>query len=403
MRVDRFFRVSEFLAVVLGLACLEAYASRSVLSCSGRWDFKAGESEVWRQVDVPHDATVGRSPVRCPDLGDHGYVSGGRFFYRKAIATPPEAAGGRLSLRFDGVYYDSTVSVNGTVVGGRKSGYLPFEVPLDAGRMTNLVEVTVDARTPNTRWNPGAGILRNVSLVVRRGFALEPERVFVRTVSADGKRAELRIEVEGAEIVSPKDGRLVVMHDESLLRTAGVDRKICDCTTQELDALHLQETEEKIPYLEEVLPIFEGRTPLVIEIKAFGKNHAALTQQVCELLDRFPKLQYCIESFDPRVLLWLRKHRPEIIRGQLSANFIKDRNGLSAFAAFALTHLFTNVLTMPHFVAYKYHDRGCIGAAISRTLWGVQEFSWTLRSVQEVTETKKNGALPIFELCRPDI
>ena len=210
MRVDRFFRVSEFLAVVLGLACLEAYASRSVLSCSGRWDFKAGESEVWRQVDVPHDATADRSPVRCPDLGDHGYVSGGRFFYRKAIATPPEAAGGRLSLRFDGVYYDSTVSVNGTVVGGRKSGYLPFEVPLDAGRMTNFVEVTVDARTPNTRWNPGAGLLRTVALVARRGFALEPEQVFVRTVSADGKRAELRIEVEGAEIVSPKDGRLVI-------------------------------------------------------------------------------------------------------------------------------------------------------------------------------------------------
>lgn len=200
-----------------------------------------------------------------------------------------------------------------------------------------------------------------------------------------------------------KDGRLVVMHDESLLRTAGVERNICDCTVQELDALHLQETEEKIPYLEEVLPIFEGRAPLVIEIKAYGKNHADLTQQVCELLDRFPKLQYCIESFDPRVLLWLRKHRPEIIRGQLSANFIKDRNGLSAFTAFALTHLCTNVLTMPHFVAYKFQDRGCLGAVVSRKLWGVQEFSWTLRTVQEVTETKKNGALPIFELCRPDI
>lgn len=200
-----------------------------------------------------------------------------------------------------------------------------------------------------------------------------------------------------------RDGRLVVMHDESLLRTAGVDRNIADCTGPELDALHLQGTEEKIPYLEEVLPIFEGRTPLVIEIKAFGGNHAALTQAVCDLLDRFPKLQFCIESFDPRVLLWLKKHRPEIVRGQLSENFIKDRNGLNLLTAFLLTHLWMNALTLPHFVAYKYQDRTCLGAAISRRVWGVQEFSWTLRTAQEVIQSKKNGAVPIFERCRPDI
>ena len=199
-----------------------------------------------------------------------------------------------------------------------------------------------------------------------------------------------------------KDGRLVVMHDESLLRTAGVDKNISDCTAQELDALRLEGTDEKIPYLEEVLPIFEGRTPLVIEIKAFGKNHAALTQAVCQLLDRFPKLQFCIESFDPRVLLWLKKHRPEIVRGQLAANFLKERSGLSLPTAFLLTHLCMNALTLPHFVAYKYEDRSCLGAVVSRRVWGVQEFSWTLRTTRDVTQTKKNGALPIFELCHPE-
>lgn len=200
-----------------------------------------------------------------------------------------------------------------------------------------------------------------------------------------------------------KDGRLVVMHDDTLLRTAGVDRNITDCTAQELDLLHLEGTEEKIPYLEEVLPIFEGRSPLVIEIKAFGGNHAALTQAVCELLDRFPKLQYCIESFDPRVLRWLRKHRPEIIRGQLSENLIKDRNGLNLPTAFLLTHLWMNALTLPHFVAYKLQDRECLGAVISRRVWGVQEFSWTLRTEEEAAQAKMNGALLIFEHCRPDI
>lgn len=200
-----------------------------------------------------------------------------------------------------------------------------------------------------------------------------------------------------------KDGRLVVMHDESLLRTAGVDRKIADCTALELDVLRLQGTDEKIPYLEEVLPIFEGRTPLVIEIKPVGKkNRAVLTQKVCELLDRFPKLQFCIESFDPFVLLWLKKHRPQIVRGQLSANFIKDRSGLRWITALLLTHMCLNILTLPHFIAYKLEDRNCLGARISRGVWGVQEFNWTLRTTQDVKQSKMNGALPIFELCRPE-
>ena len=229
---------------------------------------------------------------------------------------------------------------------------------------------------------------------IEHGLPENSLRAF-RLAAISGYGAELDVHLS-------KDGRLVVMHDESLLRTAGVDRNICDCTAQELDAMCLEGTEEKIPYLEEVLPIFEGKTPLVIEIKAFGKNHAALTEQVCLLLDRYPKLRFCIESFDPRVLLWLRMHRPEIVRGQLSENFMKDRNGLHVVTAFLLTHLCTNFLTLPHFVAYKYQDRNGFGAVVSRRVWGVQEFSWTLRTAQEVEQTKRNGALPIFELCRPD-
>ncbi|MBQ6431408.1 MAG: glycerophosphodiester phosphodiesterase [Oscillospiraceae bacterium] len=230
---------------------------------------------------------------------------------------------------------------------------------------------------------------------IERGLPENSLRAF-RLAAEYGYGAELDVHLS-------KDGRLVVMHDESLKRTAGVDRNIADCTAQELDCLRLQGTDEKIPYLEEVLPIFEGRTPLVIEIKAFNKNHAELTQRVCELLDRFPKLQFCIESFDPRVLLWLKKRRPAIVRGQLAANFIKERSGLSPITALLLTHLCMNALTLPHFVAYRFEDRACLGAAVSRRVWGVQEFSWTLRTVQAVNESKKNGALPIFEHCRPEL
>lgn len=199
-----------------------------------------------------------------------------------------------------------------------------------------------------------------------------------------------------------KDGRLAVMHDESLRRTAGIEKNLCDCTSEELTAVRLEGTEEHLPYLEEVLPIFAGKAPLVIELKPFHRNHAALTEQVCALLNQFPNLQFCVESFDPRVLLWLKRYRPDIVRGQLSCDFVRDRNGLAAATARLLTGLTANFLTVPHFVAYKFEDRNRLALRVCRSLWGVQEFSWTIRSMEDAKTALDGGALIIFEDCRPE-
>lgn len=198
-----------------------------------------------------------------------------------------------------------------------------------------------------------------------------------------------------------RDGRLVVMHDESLKRTAGVERNIVDCTAAELDQMRLEGTAQKIPYLEEVLPIFAGKAPLVIELKPAGGNHAALSKAVCAMLDGYPTLRFCIESFDPRVLLWLKKHRPDIVRGQLSCNFLRDRSGLHLPLALLLTELTMNFLTVPHFVAYKFADRGRLSLRVCKRLWGVQEFSWTITDEREAKTAAQDGAILIFEHCRP--
>lgn len=198
-----------------------------------------------------------------------------------------------------------------------------------------------------------------------------------------------------------KDGKLVVMHDESLKRMTGVERNICDCTEDELCALRLAGTDEPIPMLQDVLPIFCGKTPLIIEIKTHGGNHEKLTRTVCRLLRDYPDLDFCIESFDPRVLMWLRKHRPNIVRGQLSCNFIKHRSGLSFGTAVVLTGLMTNFLTVPHFIAYSFNDRKRTGLWLCRHLWGVQEFAWTLRTLEAVEQAESEGMLAIFENCLP--
>ena len=199
-----------------------------------------------------------------------------------------------------------------------------------------------------------------------------------------------------------QDGNLAVIHDASLLRTAGADVLVEDLTARELKAYRLEGTDEEIPLLEEVLPLFEqSGLPLVVELKAERGNHDALAAATCARLDKY-KVLYCIESFDPRCIAWLRKNRPDIIRGQLSENFFRDRTDLSDTLKFLLTHNLANFLSRPDFIAYKFADRNStISNWLCRRLWRVQGVSWTLRSKEDHDTALKEGWLSIFEGFRP--
>ena len=192
------------------------------------------------------------------------------------------------------------------------------------------------------------------------------------------------------------DGNLAVIHDSSLKRTANVEVDIETLTTQQLTDYRLEGTEETIPTFQQVLDLFAGKAPLIVELKAAGNNHARLADAACKMLERYNGV-YCIESFDPRCILWLRKHRPDIIRGQLSENFLKINNALPWILKFILTHQLGNFLLRPDFVAYKFADRKNLGNFLARKLWRCQGVSWTLRSQADYDTALKEGWLPIFE------
>ena len=198
-----------------------------------------------------------------------------------------------------------------------------------------------------------------------------------------------------------KDGNLAVIHDASLKRTAGADVKIEDLTIADLPNYPLENTAEIIPLFSQVLELYGGKAPLIIELKAEGGNHAALTKAVCDLMDRYNG-PYCMESFDPRCVAWLTKNRPDILRGQLTENFvINKRSPLPVYLKFILTHQLENFLIRPDFVAYKFADRKTLGNWIVRNIWGTQGVTWTLKSQSEFDTAVQEGWLPIFEGFRP--
>lgn len=207
---------------------------------------------------------------------------------------------------------------------------------------------------------------------------------------ANGYGAELDIHLT-------KDGNLAVIHDASLLRTAGVDLKIEDLTLKEAQNYTLEGTDEIIPAFEDVLALFENKYPLIIELKSENNNINELCGKAAEILDNY-KGTYCIESFDPRCVRWFYKHRPDVIRGQLSANFLKDKTlKKSFFQKLVMTLLLTNFLTKPDFVAFDFNAKNFFSFVLSTELFKLQKVAWTIKTKEDIETAIKEDIIPIFE------
>lgn len=196
-----------------------------------------------------------------------------------------------------------------------------------------------------------------------------------------------------------KDGGLAVFHDHTLNRTTGQDGIIEELTTEELKNYCLEASQEPIPTFQDFLKLVNGQVPLVIELKCKG-NAPALCQAVLKALEGYQGA-WCIESFDPRPLMWLRQNRPEVTRGQLTQNFMKDPSGLKFPTRILLTNLSFNPFTKPDFVAIKFRDRNRLQNKLCRKLWKLQGVTWTIKTQEDYQTAIKEGYLCIFEQFEP--
>lgn len=196
------------------------------------------------------------------------------------------------------------------------------------------------------------------------------------------------------------DGNLAVIHDSQLQRMTGYDGRIEDLTLDQMKRLRLAGTDESIPELKQVLDLFGGRAPLIVELKAYGNNHSQLCRQTCQMLDGYNGT-YCLESFDPRCVYWLKKHRPDLIRGQLTENYFNRDSKLPGILKFILTHMMLNFLVKPDFVAYRYPDCFTFSAGVARKLWKLQGVTWTLETKEQYDTAVADGWIPIFEGFTP--
>jgi beta-galactosidase len=150
----------------------------------------------WEAVRLPHDWAIS-GPF---DPKENGYAGKlpwkGVGWYRKSLTLDEADSGRRVYLDFDGVMAFPRVYVNGKLAGEWDYGYTSFRVdatPFVKFGAKNLIAVRADTRRHGTRWYPGAGIYRKVTLDVREPVHLARGGTFVGARDVTDEKATVRI------------------------------------------------------------------------------------------------------------------------------------------------------------------------------------------------------------------
>ena len=193
-----------------------------------------------------------------------------------------------------------------------------------------------------------------------------------------------------------KDNKLVVFHDATLKRMCGVDGKVWEYTLEELKQLRLLNSNEQIPTFEEFLSVVNGKVPFILEYK-LDRAQTVVCQLANEVLKNYKGI-YCIESFHPLALLWYRKNRPDVLRGQLCEEFYRTETYKGNPLFMILPYMPFNFLTRPDFIAYNHHHAHNISRRICKALGGLS-VAYTIKSTEEYRRAEDKFELFIFDSC----
>ena len=203
------------------------------------------------------------------------------------------------------------------------------------------------------------------------------------------------------DIRESSDGLLVVSHDDSLMRTAGIDKNISDMRWSELKDVCLFNTKEHIPLFKTVLEMVHGQVPLVVEIKSESKNVDSLCENAAFWLDSYEG-NYCVESFNPFVILWFRKNRPQVLRGQLSEKF-RPGQVPTPVASYIFSACMLNFLARPDFIAYNVQHKDLLRYRIQHDLFHTFGIAWTIKSNEMMRDAAKRFDAFIFDSFTPEL
>lgn len=182
------------------------------------------------------------------------------------------------------------------------------------------------------------------------------------------------------DVRQSKDGILVLMHDQSLERTAGLNQFVSDLTILELNKLDvgswfgIEYIGTHIPTLEEALTYCKGRIKLNIEMKVNG-DVESMAEQLAALIDQYDYDHQCIvSSTNYSFLLKLKELDEDIRTGYILSAVYGNFYEKKQIDFFSIRHNFINknIVTKVHAAGKEVH-------------------AWTVNSIRELERMKSVG------------
>ena len=183
------------------------------------------------------------------------------------------------------------------------------------------------------------------------------------------------------DIQRSRDGCAMLVHDWELDRLTAVSGPLADHTAEELAQIAFLDSEHMLARLDDLLPIVDGKVPILVEIKSRrGYDVARSCEAVAAALEGYAG-RHAVMSFDPRVCAWFARKSPETIRGLVMR---EDEIGMTQKAWQRHVALWA---ARPEFIAYH------VAALPNPMVAGLRErgmpvLTWTVNS----PETRANGS-----------
>ncbi|QUD90331.1 glycoside hydrolase family 2 TIM barrel-domain containing protein [Phenylobacterium montanum] len=251
----------------LALALASPAASKTI-ALTTDWRFFLGDPKLaerpgfddheWRRVSVPHDWSIEDPPGQAhpfdkdaPGGASVAYTDGGVGWYRHLVDLPRDVRDRTVLLRFEAVYMDAQIWVNGASVGRHANGYTAFTLDISdkVKPGANTIAVRVHNEQPSSRWYSGSGIIRPARLEILDRVHIDPDGPTISTPSVSSARAEVRArtiianarkepaQVRLDSIVIDSQGREVGRGQASATLTAGANTAIDQAVTLDRPAL----------------------------------------------------------------------------------------------------------------------------------------------------------------------
>ena len=198
-----------------------------------------------------------------------------------------------------------------------------------------------------------------------------------------------------------RDGVVMVFHDYSLLRMTGCDKKLAELDSNDLSGLFLDGSDQTIPTFSQVLDLVDGAVPMLIEIKQ-GSGESGIAEKFIEVIEGY-KGDYIVESFHPFALRIVKKARPDILRGILAYEYMKDERYKGKIIFRLSQNLELNFLSRPDFISYDHNGHAVPKMKLVHRLFKTPLIAWTVRSQEEENAAREHGfSAVIFENYIPE-